>query len=179
MPATGTRRALFDRYVVPEIPVLLRVARSLTGQPADAEDLVQDTLVRAYRAIGTFNGAYPRAWLLTILRHAEINRHRKRRPDLLDAADLDDVACPAEATPESLVVGEAFDATVAVALRELPDKLSAPIYLVDVEGFTYAEAAQILGVPAGTIMSHLHRARARIRTALSRQGLAPRARRRL
>jgi RNA polymerase sigma factor (sigma-70 family) len=78
----------FDRYVVPELAVLYRVARGLTAQPADAEDLVQDTLVRAFRAIGSFDGRHPRAWLLTILRRAHLNRVRRRLPHLMDSADF-------------------------------------------------------------------------------------------
>lgn len=78
----------FDRYVVPELAVLYRVARGLTAQPADAEDLVQDTLVRAFRAIGSFDGRHPMAWLLTILRRAHLNRVRRRLPHLMDSADF-------------------------------------------------------------------------------------------
>lgn len=71
----------FARYVEPEVEVLLRVARTLTGSWADAEDLVQDTLIWAYRGVGRFDGAHPRAWLLTILRNTNQNAHRRRRPD--------------------------------------------------------------------------------------------------
>jgi len=73
----------FERYVLPETELLLRVANSLTRNRADAEDLVQDTLLRAFRAIDRFDGRYPRAWLLTILRNTHINRNRRRRPELL------------------------------------------------------------------------------------------------
>lgn len=81
--ARDDQHLAFDRYIVPEIPVLYRVALSLTGQQVDAEDLVQETLVRAFRAVDRFDGAHPRAWLLTILRHAHLNRVRMRRPVLL------------------------------------------------------------------------------------------------
>jgi RNA polymerase sigma-70 factor (ECF subfamily) len=76
--------AAFQRYVVPEIPALLRVAQSLTSNAHDAEDLVQDTMLRAYRAIDRFDGEHARAWLFTILRNTHVNRNRKRRPGLLD-----------------------------------------------------------------------------------------------
>lgn len=82
------RRESYQQHVLPEVDVLLRVALSLTDQPADAEDLVQDTLLRAWRSIDSFDGRYARAWLLTILRNAHINRHRRRRPVLLDDPDL-------------------------------------------------------------------------------------------
>ena len=78
----------FERYVLPEVEVMLRVARSLTRNHADAEDLVQDTMLRAYRAIDRFDGRHPRAWLLTILRNTHINRNRRRRPELLRDPDV-------------------------------------------------------------------------------------------
>jgi len=83
----GERQRRYADLVLLELPVLLRVARTMTGQPADAEDLVQDTLLRAWRALDTFDGRHPRAWLLTVMRHTEINRHRRRRPELLDDPD--------------------------------------------------------------------------------------------
>ena len=168
----------FDTYVVPEIPVLYRVALSLAGQPADAEDLVQDTLIRAYRAIDRFDGAHPRAWLLTILRHTHLNRVRVRSAVLL--ADGDGVAATMDrlgtATPgaEEIVVSELFEVVVAEALGALPEKHRRVIQLVDVDGLSYQEAADVLGVPRGTVMSRLHRARARVRTRLEAAGLAPR-----
>ena len=71
---------VFNRLVLPEVDVMWRVAMSLTRNRADAEDLVQESLLRAYKSIHTFDGRYPRAWLLTILRNTERNRHRRRRP---------------------------------------------------------------------------------------------------
>ncbi|MGH3627771.1 MAG: RNA polymerase sigma factor, partial [Sciscionella sp.] len=82
MAESRTAEQAFAAHVLPEIDLLYRVARSITGQQADAEDLVQDTLLRAYRAIGSFDGKHPRAWLLTILRNTERNRHRRQRPGL-------------------------------------------------------------------------------------------------
>lgn len=174
--AEADRRAAFAKYVVPEVEVLLRVAMTLTAQPADAEDLVQDTLLRAYRAVDRFDGRHPRAWLLTIMRRAEVNRHRRCRPHLLDDPDADlERLTPADpgATPEELVVGESFDAVVDTAFAALPDKHRQVVRLVDVDGLSYAEAAELLGVPEGTVMSRLHRARKRIRTRLAAAGLAP------
>lgn len=172
------RRHRYSTCVLPEIDVLLRVAMSMTPQRADAEDLVQDTLLRAWRSIDTFDGSHPRAWLLTILRNAEINRHRRQRPVLLDdpdrAAETD--TSGSEASAEDLVVGQTFDAVVDSALAALPTKFRQAVLLVDVDGLTYAEAAQALGVPEGTVMSRLHRARARIRQRLAAAGLAPRRR---
>jgi RNA polymerase sigma-70 factor (ECF subfamily) len=168
----------FGRYVLPEVEVLLRVARTLTARPADAEDLVQDTLLRAYQGIDRFDGAHPRAWLLTILRNTHINCNRRRRPELLNDQDaaserLASVETTAD-SPEGLIVGSAFDAVVTDALNALPDRYRQVVSLVDIDGLSYAEAAQTLGVPEGTVMSRLHRARARMRHRLVVAGLAPR-----
>lgn len=166
----------FAQYVLPEVDVLLRVARSLTRNGADAEDLVQEALLRAYRSIDRFDGRHPRAWLLTILRNAERNRHRRRRPTLLDdpddaerLADADD-----EASPEDIAVSDDFTATVVAAYQDLPDPFRQVAELVDVQGLTYAEAAEALGIKVGTVMSRLHRARRRIRERLDAEGLGPR-----
>ncbi|PAZ13056.1 RNA polymerase subunit sigma [Streptomyces sp. SA15] len=170
------RDKAFAEFVLPEVEVLLRVAMTLTAQPADAEDLVQDTLLRAYRAIDRFDGEHPRAWLLTIMRRAEINRHRRRRPHLLDDPDIDLDRLTSDGTvasPEEVVVGEDFDEVVSVALAGLPDKHQQVVRLVDIGGLSYAEAAEVLDVPQGTVMSRLHRARKRIRTQLAAAGLAP------
>jgi len=168
----------FALYVLPEIEVLLRVARTLTPDHADAEDLVQDTLVRAYRAIDGFDGAHPRAWLLTILRNTQINRSRRRRPDLLDDPDRTFADIPStDPGVEALVVGATFDAVVEEAVRSLPDRFRRAVELVDIDGLRYTEAAQVLGIPVGTIMSRLHRARRRVRDRLATAGLAPRSKR--
>lgn len=175
-PACDDQRQRFGELVLPEIDMLLRVARTIVPRPADAEDLVQDTLVRAFRSMHTFDGAHPRAWLLTILRNTQINRTRRRRPQLLDDQDAayerlaDDAG---DASPESLVIGQQFDAAVADALDRLPEKLRTVVELVDVGGLAYQEAADVLDVPVGTIMSRLHRARRRIRDRLIAAGLAP------
>lgn len=173
------RRAAFDQYVVPEIPVLYRVARSLTGHGADAEDLVQDTLIRAYRAVARFDGRYPRAWLLTILRHTHVNRGRARRPVLLRdgeavEATLENVG-PAAPSAEDVVIDATFEHAVSAALAALPAKHLQVVTLVDIHGLSYQEAADALGVPRGTIMSRLHRARAKVRAHLADTGIAPRA----
>jgi RNA polymerase sigma-70 factor, ECF subfamily len=175
----AARNEAFAQYVLPEVDVLLRVARTLTQQPVDAEDLVQDTLVRAFRAGDRFDGAHPRAWLLTILRNTHLNRVRVRRPALLDdpqTHEEDRVSWPGTpppTSPEDLVLGEVFDHAVAQALNDLPEVFAAAVRLVDLDGLSYAEAAGVLGVPVGTVMSRLHRGRARIRASLTRAGVAP------
>lgn len=168
----------FEQYVLPEIEVLLRVARSLTRNHADAEDLVQDTLIRAYKGIDRFDGRYPRAWLLTILRNTHINRNRRRRPELLRDPDAQMerlVASPEQddATRPDRFVDLEFDADLEQALDSLTEPFAEIVQLVDIDGLTYAEAAEVLGIPVGTVMSRLHRARKKIREHLRRTGAAP------
>ncbi|AEM88228.1 RNA polymerase sigma factor [Streptomyces violaceusniger] len=167
------QQRMFAEYVLPEVEVLLRVAMSLTTQRADAEDLVQDTLLRAYRAVGRFDGRHPRAWLLTIMRHAEVSRRRQRRPRLLDDPDteLERLVPARDATPEELVVDTTFDEAVDAAFTALPLRDQQVVRLVHVDGLSYAEAAQVLDVPKGTVMSRLHRARKRIRNQLLAAGV--------
>ncbi len=176
-PDDERQRNAFATHVVPEIDVLLRVARTLVPRPADAEDLVQDTLLRAYRSIDSFDGRHARAWLLTIMRNTQINRTRRRRPELLDdpeaATERFDDEDERLRSPEAIVVGATFDAVVVDALDALPDRFRHVVELVDIDGLTYAEAAQAIGVPVGTVMSRLHRARTRIRSRLAAAGLAP------
>jgi RNA polymerase sigma-70 factor (ECF subfamily) len=158
-------------YVEPEIEVLLRVARTLTGSWADAEDLVQDTLVGAYRGIGGFDGAHPRAWLLTILRHTHLNSHRHQRPDLAaEVGDLDGqrpAFGPArEPSPEQTVTDRVLGDALGVAVAGLDPRLRTVLLLIDVDQLTYAEAAALLAIPVGTVMSRLSRARDRVRREL-------------
>ena len=170
--------AAFEHYVLPEVEVMLRVARSLTRNHPDAEDLVQDTLIRAYKAIDRFDGRHPRAWLLTILRNTHINRNRRRRPELLRDPDtqLERLAESPSADqlnrPDRSVDLE-FDAEVASALASVGPVFGQVIELVDIDGLSYAEAAEVLNVPVGTVMSRLHRGRKKIREQLRRSGVAP------
>ncbi len=169
--STQDRQHAFRVHVEPEIDVLLRVARTLTGSWADAEDLVQDTLVRAYRSIDGFDGSHPRAWLLTILRHANINSHRRQRPDVSeDPAALHGqrpaFGATAVASPEQIVSDRVFDDQIELALARLNPRFRTVLLLIDVDQLSYAEVADLLDVPLGTVMSRLSRARDRVRTCL-------------
>jgi RNA polymerase sigma-70 factor (ECF subfamily) len=162
--------AAFASYVLPEVPVLSRVALSMTRNSADAEDLVQDTMLRAFRAIDRFDGRHPRAWLMTIMRNAQINRVRRRRPELLTDPDRTNEE-PADhdyqsSSVEEEVVEPVFDAAVAEAFNGLAPKYRGVLELVDMGGLSYREAADVLSIPVGTVMSRLHRARKRIRNEL-------------
>lgn len=176
-----SRRRAFERYVVPELEVLSRVASSIVSRPADAEDLVQDTLLRAYQGVDRFDGAHPRAWLLTIMRNAEINRNRRRRPELMRDPDAEMARLASQATgpgalTDDLALEQQFDGVVHTAFMALPENFRRVLELVDIDGLSYAEAAQLLGVPEGTVMSRVHRARKRIRDRLATTGIAPRRR---
>ncbi len=165
------RRRAFRDVVEPEIEVMLRVARSITGNDADAEDLVQESLVRAFRGLDRFDGRYPRAWLLTIVRNTNANMHRRRRPITVDDWELIHTSRPAFGTTEApaaedVFVNEELDAALHEAVVALDPKFRSALVLVDVHDLSYAEAAAVLDVPVGTVMSRLSRARQRIRTAL-------------
>ena len=168
------QKAAFDRYVVPEIEVLYRVARSITRNPTDAEDLVQDTMLRAYRAVGRFDGRYPRAWLLTIMRNAQVNRVRRKRPELLRDPDTIMERLAGEnaedADPGTIIVESSYDAAIEKAFDSLPEKFREVVEMVDIQGLSYQEAANIIDIPIGTVMSRLHRARTRIRKHLEDSG---------
>lgn len=162
------REVAFRTHVLPEIPVMYGIARRLTASPQDAEDLVQDTLVKAFRAIESFDGRYPRSWLLTILRNTNANRLRKRTPDLLEDEWTTLGRMPAEGAdgrdgPAEVVADAMASQAVLDALRHLPPHYRAVVALVDIDGLAYREAAEVLGVPLGTVMSRLHRARAKLR----------------
>ena len=171
---TSGQQARFNEFVVPQLDLLYRTARSLTRSQSDAEDLVQETLLRAFRAIERFDGRYPKAWLLTIMRNANINRARKKTPDLLDDPELTFERSTQHAvtvTPEDNVVDPIFDSAVQEAFDRLSADFRNVVELVDLNGLAYAEAAEILGVPVGTVMSRLHRARKRIRDDINEHGL--------
>lgn len=156
---------------------MLRVAQTLTGSWADSEDLVQETMIRAYGAIERFDGRHPRAWLLTILRRAHLNAHRRRRPGLLaESGSLEQYrpAFGARSAPsaEDAVTEQILDEKLEAAVQRLDPRFRLVLLLVDVDQLTYTEAAQVLGIPTGTVMSRLSRARARIRADLRGAGIS-------
>ncbi len=172
---TDDRDARFREQVLPELEVMYRVARRITGDATDAEDLVQDVLVRAYRSFDGFDGRYPRAWLLTILRNTHINQLRKRRPDLLDDELAQRLPARGHDGREDGTAEQAFqddlDPVVREALAQLSPKHRAVVALVDLDELTYQEAADVLEVPVGTVMSRLHRARRKVKAHLEAHGI--------
>lgn len=181
-PASGVEdgraeRPTFESVVSPEIPFLWRATMAMTRNHHEAEDLLQDTLLRALQGILGFNGRYPRAWLLTILRHTHHNRNRRRRPEPIDPVRCAEGALAMGTSPgaDSALLSRGFDQHVEAALRALSPKLLQVVELVNISAFTYDEAARALGIPVATVTSRIHRARVRLREKIestSREGVA-------
>ena len=172
------RLRAFADVVEPEIEVLLRVGRSLTGSDTDAEDLVQETLIRAFGALDRFDGRHPRAWLLTILRRTHLNMHRRQRPSTVGDWEVLHHARPAfggahAPSAEDRALAEDLDPALRTAMAALDERFRAAVVLVDVHDLSYADAAAVLDVPVGTIMSRLSRARTRLRAALAADSSRP------
>ena len=149
---------------------LYSAALRMTRNPADAEDVVQETYLKAYRAYGTFKeGTNLKAWLYRILTNTYINVYRKkqRRPAEVELGELQDLylyrrlgeVSGASRSAEEEVLDQFVDDDVKQALESLPEHFRMPVLLADVEGFSYKEIAGILDVPIGTVMSRLHRGR--------------------
>jgi len=168
MATSDEGRRRFEELIVPEMAFLARIARTMSRSQAEAEDLAQETLVKAFRAIDNFDGRYPRAWLARIARNTAINRDQRNREFLLaDEGTVEPDPAPEEISdPEEIVVSQEIDPDLKRALEELPPSFRVLVQMVDVEDMTYQEAADALEIPIGTVMSRLHRARKRLRTAL-------------
>jgi RNA polymerase sigma-70 factor (ECF subfamily) len=175
-PEDPALRARFERDVVPLLPNLYSAALRLTRNPTDAEDLVQEAYLRAYRGFGGFEeGTNLRAWMYRILTNTFINAYRKkqREPITVQDDEIEDWflfdrlgASGVEASAESEVLDRLPDEDVQRALEALPEGFRMAVLLADVEGFSYKEIAEILEVPIGTVMSRLHRGRKALQKAL-------------
>jgi RNA polymerase sigma factor (sigma-70 family) len=165
--------ARFARDTAPLLDLLHRGARRLTRNDADAEDLLQDTLLNAYTGFGTFqHGTNLKAWLFRILYNRWVSTHRskQRRPAevALDAiVDPDATVEASHRSAETEVLDLLPDNAIRAALDELPEGFREVVFYADVQGYTYAETATLLGIPQGTVMSRVSRARQRLRIALA------------
>ena len=181
----------FAEQAMPYMSALYAAALRMTRNPSDAEDLVQETYLRAYRGFGGFSeGTNLKAWLYKILTNTFINQYRakKRRPDQVDLDDVEDFyifrrlggleAADANRTPEAEVLDGIPDSEVKEALESIPEQFRMAVILADVEGFSYKEIADILDVPIGTVMSRIHRGRRALQQKLweyaERNNLRPR-----
>ena len=159
--------ARFTRLVLPHLGDAYSLARWITGNRADAEDVVQDACLRAFRAVGSLADGSARPWLLTIVRNAAYTWLRKNRPSAVlvveDLADVEaanaDPGDPDSETPETALIAKADAACLQAAIAALPTAYRETMILRDVQGLSYREIAEVTGVPIGTVMSRLARGR--------------------
>ena len=179
MFAAVADQADFERDAMEYAPQLFSAALRMARNPADAEDLVQETFLKAYRAYDTFQaGTNLKAWLYRILTNTYINKYRRdaRRPNETDLGEVEDLylyrrlgseqSADAARSVEDLVLDGLVESDIKQAVESLPENFRIPVLLADLEGFAYKEIAEILDVPIGTVMSRLHRGRKALQRAL-------------
>jgi RNA polymerase sigma-70 factor, ECF subfamily len=168
---TGAGRS-FDEEALPHLDALYRVALRLTADPSQAEDLVQDTMLKAYRSWRQYRpGTNAKGWLLTILRNTFINDYRRRKHEPI-AMDLEAAEPHAlyrsmqESDPEGTFFSQIVDTKVTEAIDALPPDFREVLALSDIEGMSYGEIADTLKIPVGTVKSRLFRARRQLQAEL-------------
>ena len=154
----------FEAVVVPHLNAAFNYARWLTKNDADAEDVVQDAAVRAFRFFASLRGGNPRAWLLTIVRNTWYARvaQRAARPRATEYEEMADPRTADQPSPETLLLRRQTIDRVRQAVESLPTDFREVIVLRELEGMSYKEIAEVVGIPIGTVMSRLARARERL-----------------
>lgn len=177
MADSAAGAATFEQEALPHLDSLYRVATRLTGDPSQAEDLVQETMLRAFRSWSQYrSGTNARAWLHTILRNTFINdyRKRKREPAFAHLETIEPYAIyrtVADTDPEGTFFAQIVDARVLTAIDALPPDFREVLVLSDIESMSYAEIAQALQIPVGTVKSRLFRARRQLQGVLYEHAL--------
>ncbi|MEX2655642.1 MAG: sigma-70 family RNA polymerase sigma factor [Acidimicrobiia bacterium] len=183
-------QADFEADAMQFAPQLYSAAMRMARNPTDAEDLVQETLLKAYRAYGSFQaGTNLKAWLYRILTNTYINKYRKdkRRPTESELGDVEDLylykrigseeTAASSRSAEDRVLDGLVESDIKQAVEALPENFRVPVLLADLEGFAYKEIAEILDIPIGTVMSRLHRGRKALQASLTEfaqgRGLLP------
>jgi RNA polymerase sigma-70 factor (ECF subfamily) len=166
----GPATSQFEPVVLAHLDAAYNLARWMVRSDHDAQDVVQEACLRAFRAFDTFRGSDARCWLLVIVRNTCLSwmeRNRRRDPAPLTDYDLDHLTANDADDPQRLAARAADAADVRAAIAELPPEFKEAVILRDIEGLSYKEIADVVGVPIGTVMSRLARARKRLAERLA------------
>lgn len=173
----GTDQSVqFEQVVLPHLDAAYNLARWLAGNDHDAQDIVQESFLRAFRFVGGFRGGNSRSWLLTIVRNTAYTWLRKNHagPVInLEAEELAEIEDPAALAGDVALLQTADAGRLRTALEQLPVEFREAIVLRELEGFSYKEIAEVADVPIGTVMSRLARARKQLSQLLSSKGGVP------